>query len=65
MKINVNLFLPFSVVTNFLVPHHTTDGSISHLGYQGTLEVDKHFIQGGEGGYSNFKHIFHFSIFNR
>ena len=52
MKINVHLFLPFSAVTNFLVPHHITDGSISHLGYQGTLEVDKHFIRGEEGGYS-------------
>lgn len=64
MKINVNLFLPFSAVTNFLVPQHTTDGSISHLGYHGTLEVDKHFIQGGGGG-TVFKHIFRFSIFNR
>lgn len=57
MKINVNLFLPFSAVTNFLVPQHTTDGSISHLGYHGTLEVDKHFIQGGGGGYSFQTHL--------
>ena len=49
MKINVNLFLPFSAVTNFLVPHHTTDGSVFTRVPLRWINISSRV---GEGGYS-------------
>ena len=61
MKINVNLFLPFSAVTNFLVPHHTTDGSVFTRVPLRWINISSRV---GEG-VTVFKDVFGFSIFNR